>query len=341
MMNNGIAGLTDDLDDLESFSLPVLGYLAKGAPKGDNVGRDLDYFRLKTKLPEVQKAFEQHYGQQPTVIRGYLAFSTIAENFQSTMKAQKGKTVHKLCNNSQIYLWRTQEGTYSREPKPCIAPGKKCRDCKPSLQLSIVVKELLNDDIVGALISTSSSWEDAKRLKKNLKSLVKLAQQARVGLHQIPIVLRRSPGPVKRKMDDGKVVDMVKSLLSLEPSAEWMRGYFNGKFGSGFSASGDEISELTMEEEIPIKGVYGFDSIADDEDDDAESVDIDGRDEMMQLIDAALNRLDWPTAKARQELKRLFGTTTRQNLNDTQLYEFLAYLEQTETALLGDPEAGF
>jgi hypothetical protein len=341
-MMNGITGLTDDLDDLESFSLPVLGYLAKGAPKGDNVGRDLDYFRLKTKLPEVQQAFEQHYGQKPTVIRGYLAFSTIAENFQSTMKSQKGKTVHKLCNGSQIYLWRTPEGSYSRESKPCIASGKKCRDCKPALQLSIVVKELLDDDIVGALISTSTSWEDAKRLKKNLQSLVKLSQQARVGLHQIPIVLRRSPGPVKRKMDDGKVVDMVKSLLSLEPSAEWMRGYFGGKFGGGsFPISGNEIPEPAAEaEDVPIKGVYGFDSVDDDED-DSELIDIDGRDEMMRLIDDALDRLGWPTSRAKQELKNRFNTTTRKNLNDTQLYEFLAYLEQTEAALSGDPEAGF
>ena len=63
---------------------PEIGQLRKGAKKkGKQIGRDLDYFRFTSDIPEVQAAFEAEYNGEPRLVNVFLPFMYLDENWQA------------------------------------------------------------------------------------------------------------------------------------------------------------------------------------------------------------------------------------------------------------------
>ena len=139
-----IIGLTD-----RGPSFPQIGILRKGAPKAPNApGKDLKYFRLDTKLPDVQAQFEAVYGKEPVSVRVFLPYQTPADNLDAWREEYSASSLLHRCDGETMNTWRTPDGKYSQERRPCpYMAGTKQRTkkepgCKPVGRLKVIVPEL-------------------------------------------------------------------------------------------------------------------------------------------------------------------------------------------------------
>lgn len=202
-----IKGLTD-----QQASFPRLGILRKGAPRPENgkrPGKDLDHFRFDTDDLDALEAFREHYGDEPRQVKVFLPYANTEDNFPTWQEEWvAGGLVHR-CDGETCVLWRTDDGTYSREPKPC--PD----GCSQVGKLKVIIPELRRLAYVDVL--TGSKW-DIMELHGTLMAL----EMARGDLRGIPFVLRRRPRRISTPDGKGGRVRREKWLLSIEPEQQWV-----------------------------------------------------------------------------------------------------------------------
>jgi len=213
-----IIGLTD-----RGPSFPQIGILRKGAPKAPNApGKDLKYFRLDTKLPDVQAQFEAVYGKEPVSVRVFLPYQTPADNLDAWREEYSASSLLHRCDGETMNTWRTPDGKYSQERRPCpYMAGTKQRTkkepgCKPVGRLKVIVPELQR---LAYLTVQTTSIHDIIELTGNLDA----AYALRNDLRGIPFILRRAPRMISMPKEDGTRVRVEKWLLSLEPAPDWVQ----------------------------------------------------------------------------------------------------------------------
>lgn len=208
-----IKGLTDNV--VPRF--PRLGKLRKGGEKNakGQYGPDLDYFRFTSDNPVIVDAFHEAYGEKPVALHVYLPYPQVEMNF-STWKEQwaAGGLVHR-CDGETCQIWRTPQGTYSQQPKPC--PG----GCDEVGRLTVILPELIRAGFVGYVTLETHSLHDLM----NMTATLLVVAQDRVnnprGLQGIEFVLRRKKERISTPDGKGNRVSRDKWLVSLEPVASW------------------------------------------------------------------------------------------------------------------------
>lgn len=201
-----IIGLTD-----RQGSFPQIGQLRKGSakPSQGGYGKDLKHFRFTSTDADALAAFEQAYGPQPSTVEVFLPYHTTAENFEAWREAWKaGGMVHR-CDGKTMVLWRRDDGSYCREPRPCTG------DCKQVGRLKIIIPALKRFAYVTVL---TSSIHDIIELNENLLAMEAL----RGSLQGVPMLLSRKPKMISMPAEDGKRRRLEKWLLSIEAKPEWV-----------------------------------------------------------------------------------------------------------------------
>jgi hypothetical protein len=241
-----IIGLTN-----QQAQFPEIGQLRKGAEKPTNgIGQDLTYFRFTSDIPEVQAAFEAVYDGEPRMVNVLLPFQMPDENWEAWQEEYTaGGLVHR-CDGETCVLWLTEDGSYSREPKPC--PG----GCKPVGRLKVVIPELRQLAYVTVL---TGSIHDIRNLDSQLRALFSLRQD----LRGIPLQLRRRPKKISTPSGtSGKRARREKWLLSIEAAPQWVHLQLQAQE----AAAVPQIPEhIPFTDVPPIDPVTG--EILDDEDD--------------------------------------------------------------------------
>jgi len=201
-----IKGLTN-----QQAQFPEIGQLRKGAKKPANgIGKDLTYFRFTSEIEEVQAAFAAAYNGEPRLINVFLPFQMPDENWEAWQEEYKaGGLVHR-CDGETCTLWLKDDGSYSREPKPC--PG----GCKPVGRLKAIIPDLRRLAYVTVL---TGSVHDILNLDAQLRALYSLRQD----LRGIPLQLRRRPKRISTPSGKGgKRARREKWLLSIEAAPQWV-----------------------------------------------------------------------------------------------------------------------
>src|SRR3990167_1146062 len=204
-------------------AFPTVGKLRKGAPmsKDQNgkprIGPDLQYFRFTSERPEVQAAFEAVYGDKPTLINVFLPHATVEECFDCWREEWvAGGLVHR-CDGETAVLWRTPQGTFSREPKPC--PG----GCKPVGRLNVWIPELVDAGFIGYVLLETHGINDVVSIQRSLLAGLEARGDNPKGLVGIKWSLRRVEETISTPGQDGKRARRKKWLVKLEPAPEWVR----------------------------------------------------------------------------------------------------------------------
>jgi hypothetical protein len=226
-----IKNLTDNV--IPRF--PRLGKLRKGGEsvektneqgkKYNTYGPDLNHFRFTSDNPAVVQAFHDAYGTAPVSLNVYLPYPSVEENF-STWKEQwsAGGLVHR-CDGETCQIWRTPQGTYSQDPKPC--PG----GCDEVGRLTVIIPELWKAGFIGYVTMETHSNHDLRNITATLLAVKKDRdfQGNQRGLEGIEFVLRRRAERISTPDDKnkGKRITREKWLVSLEPVASYAALYLN------------------------------------------------------------------------------------------------------------------
>jgi len=209
-----IRGLTD----VARPAFPVLGKLRKGAakesPDSKKPGIDLSYFRFTSENPKVLQAFEQSYGEQPNEIDVFLPYAKIEDNLSAWQEEWAAGGLQHRCDGHTCVVWLQEDGTYSREPKPC--PGR----CKAVGRLSLILPELLRAGYVGYVTLETHGLHDLLSLQGALLAAVEA--RGKEDLRGIGFVVRRVETVISTPGPDGKRVRRKKWLVKLEPAAAWV-----------------------------------------------------------------------------------------------------------------------
>jgi hypothetical protein len=203
-----IKGLTD-----RGPSLPQIGELRKGGEKpaaGNKPGPDLKYFRFTSKHPEVERLFYDCYPDGPTAVNCYFPFQTAAENFDAWVEDWGAGSLKWRGDGETLVLWQKKDGSYSQEPQPQPAGGRKIG------RLKIIIPELKRLAYVTAL---TSSVNDIM----TMPSVLEAYEAMRGDLRGIPFVLSRVPQMVSTPGTDGKRVRREKWLWHLEAQPVWVQ----------------------------------------------------------------------------------------------------------------------
>lgn len=214
-----IKGLTDDV----APRFPRLGKLRKGGPSVEKVNKDgrkynsygpeLEYFRF-TATPEVEAAFQAAYGEQPALIHVYLPYDSVDENFATWREEWSGGGLVHRCDGQTMTIWRTADGKYSQQAKPC--DGTKC---KPVGRLEVIIPELWGAGFVGHVTLETHSLHDLR----NITAALLATAQAGRGLRGIQFNLRRVKAQISTPAGNGQRATREKWLVSLEPNPDWVQ----------------------------------------------------------------------------------------------------------------------
>jgi hypothetical protein len=180
------------------------------------MGADLDHFRFVSEYEEVAAAFQEAFGEKPTLLRVYLPYRTAEENFSTWKEAWAASGLVHRCDGQTMVIWRTADGKYSREPQPC--DGK----CKEVGRLEMVVPELLQAGFVGYVTLETHSQHDLMNITASLRAAEEARGDHPLGLRGIEFTLRRRKERISTPAGDGKRVTREKWLVSIEPSATWV-----------------------------------------------------------------------------------------------------------------------
>lgn len=212
-----IKGLTDNVTP----RFPRLGKLRKGGEKNakGQYGPDLDHFRFTSENPAIVQAFRDAYGAQPVALHVYLPYPQVDMNF-ATWKEQwsAGGLMHR-CDGETCQIWRTPQGTYSQQPKPC--PG----GCDEVGRLTVILPELIRAGFVGYVTLETHSLHDLMNMTATLLAVAQERVNDPRGLQGIEFVLRRKQETISTPGKDGQRVRRDKWLVSLEPVASWAQTY--------------------------------------------------------------------------------------------------------------------
>lgn len=249
-----IKGLTDNV--LPAF--PFLGKLRKGGEKQDGkVGRELKYWRFTSENPDVVRAFHEAYGDQPVALSVYLPYSDVLTNWATWKEAWKSGGLEHRCDGEVCQIWRTQQGTYSREPKPC--PG----GCKDVGRLVVWLPELIKAGYVGFVTMETHSNHDLRKITGTLNAVAQSRANDPQGLQGIEFTLRRKKEMISTPDGRGGRATREKWLVSIEPVASWAATYLS-------MAAGGSIGVLPS-----APGMVDAETgeIFDDEDDDDDGIE--------------------------------------------------------------------
>ncbi len=187
------------------FTLPIVGQLRKGEPKGQNrPGMDLDHFRFVPTDPDDTDLAPHLYRllgtDEPKKVPFWLPFPTVAECWETWMESYVQGGLVRRCDGETIIMNRDEAG----DLKPNLKDGCKkvatgACSCKPVGRLKIIIDELGRDAVV--LVPTSSI-HDIRAIDGSLKMLEKRATIWDTPLDQLPLILKRVPRMLS--MSDGK-----------------------------------------------------------------------------------------------------------------------------------------
>ena len=213
-----IKGLTDNV--IPRF--PRLGKLRKGGEKpavGNKPGKELEYFRFTSENTAIVQAFTDAYGTQPAMLRVYLPYPSTEMNFSTWKEAwAAGGLVHR-CDGETCQIWRTPEGKYSQQPKPC--PG----GCKEVGRLEVILPELITAGFVGYVTLETHSLHDLMNITATLEAVRQSVQDRPNGLQGIEFVLRRKKERISTPDGKGGRATREKWLVSIEPVPSWAQTY--------------------------------------------------------------------------------------------------------------------
>lgn len=212
-----IKGLTDNV--IPRF--PRLGKLRKGGEKKPNggYGADLDHFRFTSENPAIVQAFSDAYGDNPVSLHVYLPYPQVDMNFATWKEAWTAGGLMHRCDGETCQIWRTTQGKYSQEPKPC--PG----GCDEVGRLTVILPELIKAGFVGYVTLETHSLHDMMNMTATLLAVAQERVNDPRGLQGIEFVLRRKKEKISTPGDGGKRVTREKWLVSLEPVASWAATY--------------------------------------------------------------------------------------------------------------------
>ena len=212
-----IKGLTDNV--IPRF--PRLGKLRKGGEKKPNggYGADLDHFRFTSENPAIVQAFSDAYGDNPVSLHVYLPYPQVDANFATWKEAWTAGGLMHRCDGETCQIWRTPQGKYSQEPKPC--PG----GCDEIGRLTVILPELIKAGFVGYVTLETHSLHDMMNMTATLLAVAQERVNDPRGLQGIEFVLRRKKEKISTPGDGGKRVTREKWLVSLEPVASWAATY--------------------------------------------------------------------------------------------------------------------
>lgn len=243
-----IKGLTDNV--IPRF--PRLGKLRKGGEKpatGNKPGAELSYFRFTSENTAIVGAFHDAYGTQPAMLRVYLPYPSTEMNFSTWKEAwAAGGLVHR-CDGETCQIWRTPDGKYSQEPKPC--PG----GCKEVGRLEVILPELITAGFVGYVTLETHSLHDLMNITATLEAVRQSAQDRPNGLQGIEFVLRRKKERISTPDGKGGRATREKWLVSIEPVPSWAQTYL-------------AMASSTLAIDAPRVDLLTGEIMDDDEDDD-------------------------------------------------------------------------
>lgn len=213
-----IRGLTDNV--LPAF--PFLGKLRKGGEKQDGkVGKELKYWRFTSENPDVVRAFHEAYGDQPVAISVYLPYPDVLTNWATWKEKWVSGGLDHRCDGEVCQIWRTDKGTYSREPKPC--PGQ----CKDVGRLVLWLPELIKAGYVGFVTMETHSNHDLRKITGTLNAVAQTRANDPLGLQGIEFTLRRKKEMISTPDGRGGRATREKWLVSIEPVASWAATYLS------------------------------------------------------------------------------------------------------------------
>jgi len=226
-----IKGLTDQV----APRFPRLGKLRKGSESKEKTsqsgktyhtyGDDLSYFRFVGEVPELDAAFRSVYGDAPASLPIYIPYVTPDEAFQTWReKWTAGGLVHR-CDGETMTIWRTPDGKFSREPRPCPYHGKtqtaEQRKADPPCdevgRLELILPELIRAGHVGYVTLETHSLHDML----NIQAALNAAYSARRDLRGIEFTLSRREQEISTPGEDGKRSTRKKWLVYLTPAPRW------------------------------------------------------------------------------------------------------------------------
>jgi len=207
---------------------PRIGKLRKGSEQRVNpktgkalVGEDLDHFRFTSDDPELVSLFEARYGAEPQEVPVYIAFMAIDDAFRTWREEWVGGGLVHRCDGETCILWRKEDGTYSREKKPCPYKDDAEPRCKEVGRLSVMVPALFEEGHVGEVVFETHSINDILSIYGTLRATVEA--RGTENLMGIGFVLRRVEREISTPAPGGKRVRRKKWLVELQPAAEWFK----------------------------------------------------------------------------------------------------------------------
>lgn len=254
-----IVGLTTDV----KRQFPSLGILRKGKKEvrkrkdGSTVEIpvDLEFFRfVNEQRPDVERAFHEAYGENPTSLSFYFQYDDIDDVWDAWQEEWvAGGLVHR-CDGETMVLWRTPDGGYSTERRPCpYHSGEKQRTakqpgCKPVGRLRILLPKLLEAGHIGDVTLLTGSKHDIMSIQACLEEIQHYRQDA--GLRGIEFVLRRDPREISTPGNDGKRVRRTKSLITIAPAARWVQFQLRAAERRQFMLPAGEDEDLEDEPDL-------------------------------------------------------------------------------------------
>ncbi|NLG26800.1 MAG: hypothetical protein GX557_02745 [Chloroflexi bacterium] len=233
------------LTDAARPAFPSLGKLRKGAAKVDErkPGLDLSYFRFTSDREQIVEAFRQCYGEQPQELNVYLPYAKIEDNLSAWKEHWVAGGLKHRCDGETCVVWLQDDGTYSREPKPC--PGQ----CKPVGRLSLILPELLTAGYVGYVTLQTHGLHDLLALQGSLLAAVEA--RGKEDLRGIGFVVRRveqeisTPEIVNGKRT-GKRLTRKKWLVKLQPAASWVAAQLEAARASALPQLAARVETLAL-----------------------------------------------------------------------------------------------
>lgn len=219
-----IVGLTDNV----SAEFVTVGRLRKGAKKnGNKPGADLEWFRFTSEIPGIEEAFYAAYPAEPTEVRVVLPAPTTDEVFSAWKEEWGGSlTLKHRCDGVHVVRrWNEKTGEYED-----FAPGEgpECPGgCSITARLRLIIPELVAAGYVGEITFVTGSKHDITALLGSIKRIEQERHAAGSTLMWFPCVLKRVSQEVSSPAWEGEPVGkrhkVIKSLVKLFPSEEWVR----------------------------------------------------------------------------------------------------------------------
>lgn len=202
-----IKGLTD-----KGARFPRLGTIHKGEPKTDGkVGQDTDYFRLDSKLADVQAKWTKVLGDKPKSIPCLIPHENVDSAFEAWREEWGKSGLMVRCDGENQVIWfdKATNKLITNSPKPCRNTCDESRNagCNYTGRLNILIPALGEGGYFE--VQTHSKW-DISGLSEQLEAV-----QAIYGsLFGIPLLLERSEREISVPTPQGRM-KATKSLLSI------------------------------------------------------------------------------------------------------------------------------